>query len=190
MALVTEKKGGPYSTKDRKLRREKVADLYFERGFSVVNIARTLDVNRNTVSHDVNYCFLQLSKEYFGFESTAVCMAQFHRMEIQRARLVDLLNKSLEFKDRLALERMLTNIENKIMQAALKITSNKENIVNRAKIIFNLWAKQQNPTFRGIPNHSLRRVSLEARDKIEKIMNEDWKTTSGFTYLNQGNPIN
>ncbi len=190
MALVTEKKGGPYSTKDRKLRREKVADLYFDRGLSVVNIARTLDVNRNTVSKDVNYCFLQLSKEYFGFESSAICMAQFHRMEIQRARLVDLLNKSLEFKDRLALERMLTNIENKIMQAALKISSNKENNTRTARIIYNSWAKEQNPTFRGIPDYNLRRVSVEAYDKIAKIMEEDWNTTSGFTYLKQGNAVN
>ena len=104
MALVTKKKGGPYSVKERKLRREKVAELYIERGFNGLKISRILNVNRNTITNDLNFCFSQLRSEYFDFDATGICIAQFHRMEIQRARLVEQLSKDIEFKDRLRIE--------------------------------------------------------------------------------------
>jgi len=183
MALVEQKKGGPYSAKQRRLRREEVAELYFERGFSAVNISRILNVNRNTVTNDLNECYAQLKKENDDFNPTTICMTQFHRMQIQRTRFVDLLHKELEFRDRLTLEKMLSDIENRLLQAALKIEASSENIQGYAIQIFNMWAKKQNPTFRGISRYHMSRLSLEAQEKIDKIMEEDRKKTHGFTFL-------
>lgn len=190
MALVEQKKGGPYSEKERRIRRERVADLYFDRGFPAITISRMLNVNRNTVNSDLNYCYTQLKKENDDFDSTTICMTQFHRMQIQRTRFVDLLHKELEFKDRLTLEKMLSDIEYRIMQTALKIEASAENIEKYGIDLFNYWAKKQNPTFGGISHSLLRRVSLEAREKIEKIIEEDHKKTHGFTLLKQGNSVN
>lgn len=182
MALVEQKKGGPQTEKERRLRREHVAEYYFERGFSAVTISRMLNVNRNTVTSDLKYCYSQLKEENDNFDPTTICMTQFHRMQMQRARYVDLLHKELEFKDRLTLEKMLSDIENRIMQAALKIKASSENIEKMAVDIFNYWAKQQDSTYRGVPRSILKKVSVEAQEKIDKIIEEDKKKTRVLKY--------
>ena len=183
MALVTEKKGGPYSAKERKLRREQVAELFFDRGLNVVNISRTLNVNRNTITKDLNFCYLKLNKEFVGFNPTIICMTQFHRMENQRARLVDFLYKDLEFKDRLRLEKMVSDIENKIMLTALKFQTNKDQLLFGAQFLFNRWAKNQNPKFRGYTRNTIHKLSEKTADEIEDLIEEDKKNISGFTYF-------
>jgi len=152
-------------------------------------MSRMLDVNRNTITNDLKVCFSQLSNEHDGFDIGAIIMTQFHRMEIQRRRFVDLLNKNLEFCDRLTLERMISDIENRVMQAAIRIDSSSTNIVKLAVGFFNRWAKQQNSTFQGISADSFRIVSVETREKIDKIIEED-KKTRGYTYMNPRRPIN
>jgi len=188
MALVEQKMGGPYSSKERKQRRERVAELYFERGYHVTDIAEKLNVSRNTISDDLKLCFSQLRNEYDDFNYTTICMTQFHRMGIQRRRLMDLLQTETKFSNRMALEKMITDIENKIMQAALKIDVNYNNIQTHAIDMINIWAKEQNPTFRVTPHNQSDRISIEAQDKIDKIIEEDLKNTQGFTLLNQGAP--
>jgi len=184
---VDKKKGGPYSAKERKIRRHKVAELFFEKGYDALTISRMLDVNRNTITNDLKVCFSQLSNEHDGFDIGAIVMTQFHRMEIQRRRLVDLLNKTLEFHDRLTLERMISDIDNRVQQGAIRVDSSSTNVVKLAVGVFNRWAKEQNPTFQGFSTNSLRIVSVVAREKIDKIMEED-KKTRGYTYMNTKPP--
>jgi len=183
------KKGGPYSAKERKIRRQKVAELFFEKGYDGLTMSRMLNVNRNTITTDLKACFSQLKNEYSDFDTGAIFMTQFHRMEIQRSRLVDLSHKDLEFRDRLTLERMISEIENRIMQSAIRIDSAPVNVEKLAIGVFNTWAKLQDPTYRGIAHNSLRRVSVEANEKINKLIDEDQKKTLGYTYMNPRRPI-
>jgi len=183
MALVEQKKSGPHTEKERRLRRERVAEYYFERGFSAITISRMLNVNRNTITSDLKHCYSQLRNENDNFDPEIICMTQFHRMQIQRGRYVDLLQKDLEFKDRLTLEKMLSDIENRIMQSALKIKTSTESVQEYAIGVFNYWAKQQNPTFRGYVRNAWTRVSVGAQEKIDKIIEDDRKNTRGFTHL-------
>ncbi len=187
MVLVEQKKGGPYSEKERRIRRERVADLFFDRGFSAITISRMLNVNRNTINRDLDYCYTQLKKENDDFDSFTICMTQFHRMHIQRTRFVDLLHKELELKDRFTLEKMLSDIDNKIMQAALKIQANSENIEKFGINHFNSLAKEQHLAIRA--TFPLRAVSVEAFEKLEKIVEEDNKKHYDFSLLKQGNSV-
>jgi len=186
---VDEKKGGPYSVKERKIRRQRVAELFLEKGYDALTISRMVNVNRNTITNDLKACFSQLANEHNDFNFGAICITQFHRMEIQRRRLVDLLHKNLEFRDRLTLERMISDIENRIMQAAIRIDASSTNVDKLAVRVFNTWAKVQNPTFRGISPNSLRTVSVKASEKINKIIDEDKKKTLGYTYMNPHHPV-
>jgi len=186
---VDEKKGGPYSVKERKIRRQRVAELFFEKGYNALTISRMLNVNRTTITNDLKACFSQLANEHNDFDIGAMCMTQFHRMEIQRSRLVDLLSKDLEFRDRLTLERIISEIENRIMQSAIRIDASSTNVVKLAVGVFSKWAKRQDPTFRGISLDSLRRVSVKASEKIHKIIDEDQKKTLGYTYMNPHHPV-
>ena len=183
MALVEQKKSGPHSEKERRLRREQVADLSIYRGLSVIEISRRLNVNRNTNTSDLKYCYSKLKEENDDFDTTTICMIQFHRMQIQRARFVDLLYKELELKDRFTLEKMLLDIDNRIMQAALKIETSEENLEKYGTKIFNEWAKGEKPTFRGIPYSFFWRVSVEAYEKILAMIKDDRTKTNGCTIV-------
>jgi len=185
---ANKKKGGRYSAKERKIRRQKVAELFFEKGYDGLTMSRMLNVNRNTITNDLKVCFSQLKNEYNDFDAGTLCMTQFHRMEIQRRRLVDFLFKNLEFRDRLTLERMISDIENRIMQTAIKIDSSSTIVDKLAVDLFNYWAKQQNPTFRGYSMNILRRVSVEAQEEIDKIIKEDEKKTLGYSYMKTNMP--
>jgi len=181
---VKEKKGGPYSAKERRLRRERVAEYHFDKGIPAVEISRMLDVNRNTVSNDLRYCYSKLREEYSIFDVTTRYMGQTHRMEIQRRRLVDLLGKQISFKERLMLERLITDIDNKIMQSALRLFTSREYVNRLALIMFNLWAKNQQPSFKGIRGKDLTRISTKAKEKIDEIIDEDWEKNHCFDPLN------
>jgi len=63
MAVVLEKKGGPYTKKDKEKRRTEVYTLHFEKGYSAVRIAEMLGINRNTVNEDIKYLYAQAVEE-------------------------------------------------------------------------------------------------------------------------------
>jgi len=68
MALE-EKRGGPYTQQEQEIRKEKVFELHFENGHSAVQIARMLDVNRNTVNKDIDFWYSEIrnnSKSHYN----------------------------------------------------------------------------------------------------------------------------
>jgi len=180
---LDEKKGGPYSAKERRIRRERVAELFFEKGFPTLEISRMLDVNRNTVTNDLKYCNSKLAAEYNTFDVNTKFLTQLHRMEVQRRRLVDLLLKQIPFKERLVLEKMITDIDYKVLQSVIRIYAGPENVENFAVSLFNSWAKHQNPSYKGLLQKSIVRVSTEAEKKINDIIDEDRKKSNSFDEL-------
>ena len=59
MALET-KKGGPYTKLQLEKRRDEVFKLHFEYGYHAVQIAKLLNVNRNTINEDIKYWCTEL----------------------------------------------------------------------------------------------------------------------------------
>jgi len=51
------KKGGPYSKKDRSLRIDHVCKLHFEYGYSAKKISELMEVNRNTINDDIKQLY-------------------------------------------------------------------------------------------------------------------------------------
>ena len=131
-----------------------------------MTISRILNVNRNTITNDLKFCYEKLAEEYDHFDLNTKYMTQMLRMEIQRRRFVDLLGKQISFKERLVLERMISDIDYKIMQSAIRVHTTPEQVQNLAVEIFNDWAKNQKPSFQGISNQRIIRVSTQAEEKI------------------------
>jgi len=113
MALVQEKKGGPHTKQEQKERKDKVYDLHFEKGYSAVKIAEMLQVNRNTVNEDINYWYTKVVEE-LPVHSTSLLLKQIKRLETQQARLLEELEKSTEFKEKINIEKLLFTISSKI----------------------------------------------------------------------------
>ena len=112
MALqVKSKKGGPYTKKEQEKRRDDVFELYFEYGYSAVQIVNLLNVNRNTINEDIKYWYSELYNEDKSNFSREWLDKQFTRLEIQRARLRKELDEDISLKDRLQIEKLITNID-------------------------------------------------------------------------------
>ena len=89
-----EKRGGPYTKPQQEKRRRQVHEMYFEKGRSAVGIARELGVNRNTVNEDVRFWCGEIASEYKKERLSEMASGQFERFEIQRERLMGLLESA------------------------------------------------------------------------------------------------
>ena len=111
MALVQEKKGGPYTKREQEERRLDVYHLHFEEKLPAVTIADTLKVNRNTINEDIKFCREQLSNEFGKKELASRMKKQLHRLEIQRTRFLDYLDEFTTLQERLAIEKSIVNVD-------------------------------------------------------------------------------
>ncbi len=113
-----KKNGGPYTISERILRQKEVFRLHLEYGFSAIKIAEKLNVNRNTVNDDIRQLYDQLKKEWSGFSRGTLCMKQMYRYDSQRVRLLEALQKLDNIKDKVAIEKLIFEIDNKITKFA------------------------------------------------------------------------
>lgn len=119
------KKGGPYTKPEQEERREKVFELYFEKGLSALQIAKVLNVNRNTINADIDECCYKMrSKEKDQYYSDWL-VKQFTKLEYQKSRLQQELENDLSFKDRLQIEKNILKIDLSIATLVVKIDASK-----------------------------------------------------------------
>jgi len=122
MALVDPaKKGGPYTKKDQEERRGEVFRLHFEHNYSAVKIADILHANRNTINEDIRYWHLQFSKELENSDLSSWAVKQIHSLESQKSRLLDKLEKQNDFDEKMSIEKLIFNIDDKISEIIIKI---------------------------------------------------------------------
>ena len=119
MALE-EKMGGPYTKQEQQIRRDKVFELHFEQGHSALKIAKILDVNRNTINKDIESWYLKLRNEKPDYSRNWL-ETQFARLEFQRMRLQKMLEKEIPIRDKLQIEKSITNIDLSIASLIVKI---------------------------------------------------------------------
>ena len=116
-----EKRGGPYTKQEQEQRRAKVYELHFEKGHSALKIAEMLGVNRNTISTDIKYWYGQLASQISGENVVGMLLKQHERLELQRKRLLDEIEKQIEFLPKVTLEKMVLDIDNKIANFVSKM---------------------------------------------------------------------
>ena len=119
------KKGGPYTKTQQEKRRNQVYEMYFEKGYTAVNMAAELDVNRNTINDDIKYWYSQIGsqsgKDFLG----GIFLKQIERFEIQRKRLLDELEKQTDFEARFKLEKLLFDLEQRVTTFVSKMDPKK-----------------------------------------------------------------
>ena len=122
MALEQKSKnGGPYTKQEQENRRDEVFKLHFEYGYSAVQIAKLLNVNRNTINEDIKYWYSELYDGTKSKYSVHWLDKQLTRLELQRARLREELEGDISLKDRLDVEKCITNIDLNICSFIVKI---------------------------------------------------------------------
>jgi len=167
------KKGGPYNKKDREARHKEVFRLHFEYGYSAVKIAEMMKVNRNTINNDINYLYLQLQKEWGSHDIHSWWMRQMRRLEMQRTRLREELDKDIDFEKRLVLEKMILEIDNRLLQSSIKTITTKDEIMDLAVEVLNNYAKKNKLDVTYVHSRDINKLQTRNREKIAQIIKND-----------------
>ncbi len=114
------KKGGPYSKKDRDSRIEEVCRLHFEYGYSAIKISELMKVNRNTINNDIKQLYLTLETNWEKTTSVSLLQNHIESVLAQKRRLREALDNTEKFSEKLAIEKMILQVESKINQFQLR----------------------------------------------------------------------
>jgi transposase len=117
---MDEKIGGPYTKQEQETRKEQVFELHFEQGISAVQIAKILGVNRNTITKDIQILYSKLREDKPEYGKNWLDK-QLFRLESQRTRLQQILQKEIALKDTLQIEKSITYIDLSIAGIIVKI---------------------------------------------------------------------
>jgi len=124
------KKGGPYTKQEIIDRKNEVYRLHFEYGYSARKIADLMKVNRNTVNGDIDYWYSKIVQNSNMFDPAYAVMINLQRLDIQRSRLREQLDKTETFQEKLALERLILEIDSKILHTYNKLTNSTRNLLD------------------------------------------------------------
>lgn len=173
------KKGGPYSAPQRDARRAEVYRLHFELGYPITRIADLMKVNPNTISTDVSVLYSKLKSELHNLDLSSWLLKQIHRLEIQRTRMLEELKKADPLSDKLAIEKILLDIDSKILQTATKIYSTTDKGYEMAIKKVNKYYESQKMDDGFVVHNAITNTSAKAQEKIWKIIEEDERIRRG-----------
>ena len=170
---IKRRGGGPYTKSERDKRQQEVYRLHFEYGYSARKISQLMNVNRNTINGDIDYWYLQIEKSNNNFNPENVIINNLQRLEIQRSRLREQLDKTKTFQERLALERLIYEIDCKILQTHSRVAESSRRLLEFSLEQLNRWLAENKRGERCLNMFDKMSVSDKAYEKIEKIIKED-----------------
>lgn len=161
MAQIAEKKGGPYTKNNQQRRRAEVYRLHFEYGYSASKISEMMRVNRNTINSDIKHEYEKMSKEFSEFNTGAFMIKQLNRLESQRTRLLEDLDSQIEMCDKLLIEKLVFDIEQKMIQFSSKIIPRQNSVDEKRTII-------SEEKISHVTRDVIKNVGLDAAKMIQK----------------------
>ncbi|MGC1708973.1 MAG: hypothetical protein WA799_04130 [Nitrosotalea sp.] len=170
---IMKREGGPYTKSERDKRQQEVYKLHFEYGYSARKISELMKVNRNTINGDIDYWYSKIHKNANIFNPEDAVIVNLERLEIQRSRLREQLDKTKTFQERLALERMIYEIDCKILYTYTRMAESTRRLLKFSTDKLNRWMKDNKREERYLTLLDKISVSEKAHEKINKIIKED-----------------
>ena len=167
------KNGGPYSKGDKSKRQDEVYRLHFEYGYSARKIAELMNVNRNTINGDITYWYYKACKNFNYMDPENRIIMTLQRMGIQMSRLREQLDKVKTNSERMAVERLIFDINSKILHAHQKLGESYIRISKMGVKYVNDLLKKERRDERVLSYFDTQSVSQKAQEKIQKIIDED-----------------
>lgn len=176
MALAENvKKGGPYTKKERGERRREAYRLHFEYGYSINKISELMKINRNTIGNDIEYWYSKIAEHSTVFYPESIIVVTTERLDLQRTRLREYLDKISDIQEKLTIERLICDIDYKLTAIHQKIAESTRKLDERKTNYLNKHLEFTNNRGRYLTLGDKIGVSKEAREKIDKIIEEDKK---------------
>ena len=79
-----------------------------------------MKINRNTINSDISHWYTSLAEEWDSYDIESWYMKQVHRLESQRSRIFEVLSKAEDASARLSIEKMILDIDSKLMNFVSK----------------------------------------------------------------------
>ncbi|MBT4326477.1 MAG: hypothetical protein HOD60_06165 [Candidatus Nitrosopelagicus sp.] len=164
---------GPYSKQEKESRRNEVYRLHFDYGYSARKISELMKVNRNTINGDVSYWYSKIISNHNIFDPEMDILIRLKRFEVQRTRLRIQTDKTNEFQEKLSLERIILDIDSKVLQIYQKLGESTKRVMDAVTINLNHEMKKQKKDTRYMLLFDKIAVSERAKERIEQIIRED-----------------
>lgn len=132
-----------------------------------------LKVNRNTINSDIVYWYRKVAVDYDYFNPEPYIIANIERLEAQRTRLRERLDKAQNFQQIHTTEKMILDIDSKIINIRMKLGDSFKRIQKEKTDYMNDYLKSKGDDGRYLNFFDKISVSTKAYERISKIIKED-----------------
>lgn len=172
LKINSKKKGGPYSKDEKVKRLNDVHRLHFEYGYSAREISEMMKINRNTINGDIDYWYTKIVNNSNLLDSEQSVVVSIQRFNVRRSRLREHLDKAENFQQRYTIEKMIFDIDCKIVNIQIKLADSTKRTHKLAIDYVNNWLKENGKNNRYLNYFDTISVSEKAKEKISKIIKE------------------
>jgi hypothetical protein len=166
-----KKKFAPFTRSQRRKRRMEVYKLHFENGIPATRIAELMKVDRNTINNDLKILYHRALQDYNPDDMTLsdILQKQLFRLETQRDRLGIYLCDAKDVTDKIAIERLIADIDFKLIKVIEKIDENLVRFWEEIIKHINQIAENEKLKTRFTNLFELRRISIESGESLRKL---------------------
>jgi hypothetical protein len=169
-----KQKFAPFTRSQRRKRRAEVYKLHFEHGVPATRIAEIMKVDRNTINNDLKILYRQSLNDYNPKELSLddILQKQLVRLETQRDRLSLYLCDAEDVSSKIAIERLIADIDFKLIGAIEKLNHNIERFWEQIIKQLNKIAENEKIDTRYTSLFELRKISMDSRKSLDKLTEE------------------
>jgi len=166
-----KQKFAPFTKSQRRKRRMEVYKLHFEHGVPATRIAELMKVDRNTINNDLKILYHEALNDYSPDDMSLddILQKQLLRLETQRDRLGLYLSDAKDINNKIAIERLIADIDFKLIGAIEKVNHNTARFWEQIIKELNKTAQHEKLNGRYTSLFELRQISLDSRNSLNKL---------------------
>ena len=167
-------KFAPFTKSQRRKRRTEVYKLHFEHGIPATRIAQMMKVDRNTINNDLKILYREALADYSPEDMNLddILQKQLLRLETQRDRLGLYLCDAKDINNKIAIERLIADIDFKLIGAIEKIRHNESRFWDEMIKRINKVAEIKKLDLRYTSLFELHKISIDSRKSLNKLKEE------------------
>jgi hypothetical protein len=137
-------------------------------------IAELMNVDRNTINNDLKLLYVEALKDYDPEDMSLddILQKQLLRLETQRDRLCLYLCDAKDINNKIAIERLITDIDFKLIGAIEKVKHNAGRFRDEITKEVNRIAEHKKLNIRYTSDFELCEISTESRKSLDKLKEE------------------
>jgi hypothetical protein len=167
-----KQKFAPFTKSQRRKRRMEVYKLHFEHGVPATRIAELMKVDRKTINNDLKILYRKALNNYDPDDMSLddILQKQLLRLETQRDRLGLYLSDAKDINNKIAIERLIADIDFKLIGAIEKVRHNSGRFWDEITKKVNKIAEVNKMDIRYTSIFELREISIDSRKSLNQLM--------------------